>query len=102
MYKVQKLSPGLKDQIPKKKCINGGYLYVIWNEDLSDYDWICRNGVPTDFATLVRLTINQKMVENSRLHTRTFVSQNGLSLFTVFKGSQQVYRQEAIRKSLNV
>lgn len=47
----------------------GGYL-IKEEYDKKNYDWICSNGRPYDFMTLIRFTIMAKLCKNANLHIR--------------------------------
>jgi anoctamin-10 len=48
----------------------GGYLEKRDIPNTDDYDWICSNGNPNDFLTLIRFTVIAKLSRNANLHCR--------------------------------
>jgi anoctamin-10 len=70
----------------KKAWSKGGFLEKRVY-DQKDYDWVCSNGQPKDFLTLVRFTIMAKLCRNANLHTRSFISGDGRSIFMVIKSN---------------
>ena len=79
----------------KKAWSGGGFLVKKIYEDGSDYDWVCSNSPPKDYLTLIRFTVMAKFSRNGCLHTRTFVSMDGLTIFMVIKSNHAVIMREA-------
>jgi hypothetical protein len=78
----------------EKRISDGGYL-IKEEYEKDNYDWICSNGRPYDFLTLVRFTIMTKLCKSANLHTRQFLSHDGDMIFMVIKSNELVIKKEA-------
>jgi hypothetical protein len=92
-------------KLPLKKRCGGGYMYRLYtdddpNEEVRDFEWICRDWVPRDFLTLVRFIIAHKCSRDAGMHTRCILSGNGDFIYMVLKVDPQSIFVEAQKTKL--
>jgi anoctamin-10 len=60
----------------------------LYSEDHTDWDWICNDNAPKDFATLLRFTIIAKLSRDAHIHVRSFLSTDGKFIYLVLKAKE--------------